>query len=394
MTSLHIPHNPPWQRWSLLGLAVIGLAGGGAYWQRQTTTADPTPAPVLAVAPATVTALGRLEPAGEAIQIHAPTASQERRIAELRVKLGDRLAPGQIIAVLDGGDRLMAALAQAESEVRIAQAQWNQVRAGAKPGAIAAQQAEIDRITAERQAQLQAQRAIVAEREAELTNARTEFERYDSLFEAGAIAAIERDRHELAQDTAQRRLETARAELTRLETTQAPEQARAAATLDQLAEVRGVDLQLAQAQILRAEAARQQAQANLEQLYVRSPRSGVVLEVYSQGGEVVAPEGIIELGETAQMVAIAEVYQSDIQTIRPGQTATITSPALTEPLTGTVTQIGAKVQPQNVVNTDPSSNIDGRIIEVIIALDPDASQKAQGFTNLQVEIQIGLESRK
>lgn len=383
---IHLPQSQPWQRWSILGFALIGLGVGGFYWQRQATTIEATPAPVLAAVPATVTALGRLEPEGEAIQIHAPTASQERRISQLRVKLGDRLTPGQIIAVLDGGDRLAAALAQAESDVRIAQAQWNQVRAGAKPGAIAAQQAEIDRITAERQAQLQAQGAIVAEREAELTNARAELVRYQSLYEAGAIAAIERDRHQLAQDTAQRRLETARAELARLQTTQAPEQARAAATLDQLAEVRAVDLQLAQAQISRAEAARQQAQANLDQLYVRSPRSGVVLDIYSQGGEVVAPEGIIELGETAQMVAIAEVYQSDIQTIRPGQTATITSPALPEPLTGTVTQIGAKVQPQNIVNTDPSSNIDGRIIEVIVALDPDASQQAQGFTNLQVEI--------
>jgi HlyD family secretion protein len=339
----------------------------------------------------TVTALGRLEPQGEVIQVQAPTASQEQRLAELRVALGDRVAAGQVIAVLDGRDRLEAAVIEAQSQVQIAIARLNQVRAGAKPGAIAAQRAEIDRIKANRAAQLHGQQAVVAEREAELQNAIAEFNRYDSLYQDGAIAAVEKDNKQLARDTAQRRLETARAELARLQTTQAPELQQAAASLDQLTEVRAVDVQLAEAEVVRAQAAVQQAQANLEQLDVRSPRAGVVLDVHTHSGEVISPDGIIELGQTEQMVAIAEIYQSDIQAIHPGQTATITSAALSEPLTGTITQLGAKVQQQEVVNTDPSSNIDARVIEVTIQLDPDGSDRASGFTNLQVEVEIALQ---
>ncbi|WP_072621087.1 HlyD family efflux transporter periplasmic adaptor subunit [Spirulina major] len=392
MSSLPLtpPTSKPWRRWTGLGLAVLGLTAGGLYWQQQSVADVPAASPIQVVERETVTALGRLEPQGEAIQVQASTASQEQRIAALRVGLGDRVSAGQIIAVLDGRDRLAAAVAEAQSRVQIAIAQLNQVQAGAKPGAIAAQQATITQITADRAAQLQAQQAVVAEREAELENAIAEFRRYDSLYQDGAISALDHDQKQLARDTAQRRLETARAELTRLQTTQAPELQAATATLEQLAEVRTVDVQAAQAQVAQAQAAVQQAQANLEQLDVRSPRDGVVLDVYTQGGEVISPDGIIELGQTAQMVAIAEIYQSDIQAIRPGQTARITSAALREPLTGTVTQIGAKVQQQEVVNTDPSSNIDARVIEVTIHLDPDASDRARSFTNLQVEIEIAL----
>ncbi|MCW6035693.1 HlyD family efflux transporter periplasmic adaptor subunit [Spirulina subsalsa FACHB-351] len=389
LLTLVSPQALPWQ-YGLFVVLLLVLGGGVLYWRQPWQTADSNALPVSTVERTTVTALGRLEPEGSAIQIHAPTASQERRLAELRVGLGDSIIPGQIIAVLDGRERLEAALEQAQSEVKIAQAQLAQIQAGAKAGTLTAQEAEIERITAERQAQITAQQSIVAERQAELDNAEAELSRYRTLYDDGAIAALDQERKQLARDTAQRRLETARAELSRLQTTQAPELQRARATLEQLAEVRTVDVQLAQAQIQRAQALVQQAQANLDQIYVRSPRGGVVLDIYTHAGEVVAPEGIIELGQTAQMVAIAEVYQSDIQAIRVGQKATITSPALPESLTGSVTQIGAKIQAQNVVNTDPSSNIDARVVEVTIRLDGSASEQASRFTNLQVEVQLSV----
>jgi HlyD family secretion protein len=103
---------------------------------------------------------------------------------------------------------------------------------------------------------------------------------------------------------------------------------------------------------------------------------------------VIASEGIVEIGQTQQMYAIAEVYQSDIQKIKVGQTANITSEALPGILTGTVEQIDNKVQRQTVVNTDPSENIDARVIEVRVRLDQTSNQIAAQFTNLQVEVQV------
>jgi HlyD family secretion protein len=47
------------------------------------------------------------------------------------------------------------------------------------------------------------------------------------------------------------------------------------------------------------------------------------------------------------------------------------------------------VQRQNIVNTDPSANINNRIVEVKVRLDEASSQKVAGLTNLQVKVAIG-----
>ncbi|HEY9813672.1 MAG TPA: HlyD family secretion protein, partial [Candidatus Sericytochromatia bacterium] len=59
-------------------------------------------------------------------------------------------------------------------------------------------------------------------------------------------------------------------------------------------------------------------------------------------------------------------------------------------LQGTVEQIGLQVKKQNVINADPSANIDNRVIEVRIRLDANSSQKVAGFTNLQIEVAISI----
>jgi HlyD family secretion protein len=56
-------------------------------------------------------------------------------------------------------------------------------------------------------------------------------------------------------------------------------------------------------------------------------------------------EGIAELGQTDQMIVVAEVYESDIRKVRLGQRVTITSEgkAFEGELRGTVSQIGLKL---------------------------------------------------
>jgi HlyD family secretion protein len=57
-------------------------------------------------------------------------------------------------------------------------------------------------------------------------------------------------------------------------------------------------------------------------------------------------------------------------------------------LLGKVERIGSQVKRQTIVNTDPSTNIDARVIEVHVALDAASSQKAAKFTNLQITAEI------
>jgi HlyD family secretion protein len=130
----------------------------------------------------------------------------------------------------------------------------------------------------------------------------------------------------------------------------------------------------------------QRAQVELDQATVRAPISGQVLDIHARAGEKVGPSGIAELGKTDQMYAVAEVYETDIGRVRTGQRATIASPALTEPLQGTVERIGLKIGKLDLLNVDPAARTDARVVEVEIRLDDNRPVAA--LTNLQVEVVI------
>ena len=63
---------------------------------------------------------------------------------------------------------------------------------------------------------------------------------------------------------------------------------------------------------------------------------------------------------------------------------------LTGVLTGTVEQIGLEIERQEVVNTDPTANIDAKVVEVKVKLDEASSKQVAGLTNLLVNVQIQL----
>ena len=63
------------------------------------------------------------------------------------------------------------------------------------------------------------------------------------------------------------------------------------------------------------------AKASLELAVVRSPLRAQVLEIHAYPGERVGPEGIMELGRTDRMYAVAEVYETDITGVKVGQLA-------------------------------------------------------------------------
>lgn len=375
----------PWRMVIPMIALCIGGTTAGIFWRH--SVSSPAPQPVV-VPIKTVTALGRLEPKGEVIQLSAPASGQASRIEQLLVKEGDSVKIGQTIAILDNRDQRQAALEEAQEQVGVAQAKLAQIQAGAKQGEIAAQQATIARLDAQRQGDISAQTATVERLQAEVQNAATEYQRYESLYREGAISASVRDNKQLILKTAQKNLQEAQAVLRRTQTISFPQLGEAKANLDRIAEVRPVDVKAAQAEINRAIASVKQAKANLEQAFVKSPQNGTVLKINSRPGEIIGNSGIVEIGETNPMYAVAEVYQSDISRVKTGQRARVSSDSLPGELQGTVEWIDAQVKRQASVNTDPSENIDARIVEVHIRLDQASSQKASKFTNLQVKTVI------
>ncbi len=378
----------PLRRFVIVGAML--LLGGGAYSLWRSLTPSPQSAQSVAAPKIqTVTALGYLEPRGEVIKLSAPNSGGgTNRVEQLLVKRGQMVRTGEVIAVLDSYDRSQAALVQAQKQVAVAQSNLAVVKAGAKQGEISAQQFEIERLEAQRQGDTRAQEAIVARLQAELQNAQIEAQRNELLFQQGAISASFRDSTALALKTAQRNLQEAQVVLRRIETTRSPELASATATLDRISEVRLVDVEAAQAQVDQAIAVVQEAQAQLNLATVRAPQSGMVLEIHTHPGELISSEGIVELGQTEQMTALLEVYQTDIGKVKLGQSVELSAEGVPDAISGTVVEIGVQVKRQNVINSDTSANIDARVVEVRVKLDATAAQKVARLTNLQVTGEI------
>jgi HlyD family secretion protein len=320
-------------------------------------------------------------------------------------------------------------------------AKWQQVRVEVQNDR-ASQTDEITRVKAQWDGDRATQMATVRRLQAALQNAKSEFTRNQQLQLEGAISKSVLDTKQLTVDTAQQQLAEAKATLDRIDRTSqqqlrqaqtklqrinssgqqqtaaaqavldrinltgkqqlnqaqtklqrtnssgGQQVASAQATLAQVREIRPVDINAAQAEVDRTISNAKQAKASLEQSSVKAPQAGEVLYIHTRAGEVVSSDGIVEIGQTEQMEAIAEVYQSDVGKVRLGQKAKVFSSAIAGELTGTVSQIGAQVRRQTIVNTDPSTNIDARIVEVHVTLDRSSSQKAAKSTNLQVRVTI------
>ncbi|MEB3335973.1 MAG: ABC exporter membrane fusion protein [Leptolyngbyaceae bacterium] len=365
------------------GFSIFAYSIFSSSGKAQTESVAPTLDPS---SPGTISALGRLEPKGTVIKVAAPSGLGSSRVSKLLVKEGSLVKAGQVIAVMDMSDRLFASYLQAEAGVTEARSRLAQVQAGAKAGDIAAQQAVITRLEADTNGELAVQQATVARHQAEFRTAQREYERYQSLYRAGAISASLLDTKKLEMMTSEAQVKESEAAFQRTLRAAREQLKREKATLNSLAEVRPTDIQQAQAQVEVAIANLQRAKAELEDAAVRSPLTGQVIKVHTEPGEIVGSDGIVELGNTSQMYAIAEVYETDVSQVAVGQKATITSSAFPGTIAGIVEQVGLQIRKNDVLNTDPAADADVRVVEVKIRLAN--SQKVARLTNLQVKVTI------
>ena len=133
---------------------------------------------------------------------------------------------------------------------------------------------------------------------------------------------------------------------------------------------------------------------DLRDATLRAPMAGTVLDVLAREGERPGDSGVLELGQTDFMEVVAEVYETDISRIRPGQRARITSEhgGFTGELSGQVREISRQVNRRDVFSADPKDAVDARVVEVRIALDPPASQRVRNLTRMQVLVRIDTAS--
>ncbi len=362
----------------LLGLGVSRLISSRQDLVKPEATATP-------LQRVEVAALGRLEPRGEVIRVSAPNTELLKR---LNVKQGDAVRTGAVLGYLDSYEERLAERDFAASQLVEAR---QKLEAATQLGEAQIQEAQtrIQQVQAPGGAEIAALRASVRQLEAELTLATQNLARQQSLRQAGAISQQSLDQQISTTRQAEEKLKNAQAVLAQKESEQA------ANLRNAQAQSQSQQANLSVTQVQTAVQSSQQnlnlAEARLERTIIRAPSSGRVLRIVTRSGEAIGTDGILDLGDTSQMFVVAEIYETDVSLVRPGQPAVISSRngAFGKPLTGKVSSIGWQIFKNNVLDDDPAANADSRVVEVKIRLDDGKAVEA--LTNLQVDVKINVQ---
>jgi HlyD family secretion protein len=330
--------------------------------------------------PAQVVARGRLEPGTEIIAVGLPAGSQ---VARLAVREGDWVEKDTPLAYLDSYGEMAAARDSANAQLREAD---KRLRAETDYGEASVEAARLRIRQADEVALLaiQAQDAEVRRSQAEMEKAQLDLRRSRQMLDDKAVAQSHYDNAALIARQAEEQFQ------------------RNKVTLAQLKLDREIKLRLARAELRSAEAgslrgqlaaqvgslteALKVAEARRDRAVIRAPVPGQILKILTHAGEAAGREPLLKMGDTHAMYAVAEVYETDVRFVRPGQKATATSKAFPDTLTGEVERVSVLVHRNDVLAIDPAADADARVVEVRVRLHD--SSVASRYNQLQVDVAI------
>lgn len=181
--------------------------------------------------------------------------------------------------------------------------------------------------------------------------ARTERERSQRLFDTGASTRSELDTRTAAADQADAAVAQAEARLAIAQTSRSTssgtvEAARgrllAAQTGPEQIAAATAQVELARARVAQAEAAVTQAELNLGYTQIRAERAGVVARKNVEPGQMVSPERpLLALVDLDDVWVVANLKETQLASLRPGQRAEIEIDAYDTTLRGTVDSVQA-----------------------------------------------------
>jgi HlyD family secretion protein len=345
----------PRSRWLKIALAVAVVAGlglGVGLPIQRLLAEKHLPANGLSKTSPDIGCLGRVQPATRVRRLVPPTSLVADRLVALKVSQGDHVEADQLLGWFGDREVRLASVHQAEADLASAEAKLAQVKAGAKKGDIAAAEAQ-----------------VVRARAAEV-NAQHELDRVEKLAREKVVSPSEIDARRSSWEIAQAER-------------QATEH-----TLTSVAEVRQVDVQVAEAGVATARAALDYARAELSLGELRAPVAGTVLRVHTWPGERPGPEGVLEIGNLDELHVVAEVYETDVMRVRCGQNARIKVTGLSEPVRGQVVEVGWEIGRKDVLSTDPIADVDARVVEVRVRVNAQDTPKLARLTHMQVQVVI------
>ena len=356
---------------------------GGVAAVATTAAEDSAEAP-----PQLVVARGRLQPVGGIIDLSGMVGD---RVAEIPVHEGQEVKAGTVLASFESYPLRAAELKLAQTELeeskRRLKADLELANATASEAKIAERQAETIDL------EIAAQQNQVKLLESRLRVAQNDAERFNKL-DTDLISPQEREHKALLLEQAERELDSSRSLLEKLVKTQELSREAAAAKVRSAeANVQRVE-PLARIPALEANVNLAAEKARMAQIV--APSDGTVLRISIQPGEMIGQRPIIQFGALEQMEVVAEVYETEVSRVAPGQPVEITTGtkeanyrngALPAPLQGRVVRIGSVVAQNEILGIDPAERADARVVSVTILIE-NPSEAARRLVNLQVNASI------
>jgi HlyD family secretion protein len=267
---------------------------------------------------------GRVEPVSGEVRLDALVLG---RVAEVLVKVGDRVGAGDLLVRIDDAEA-RARLAAAEAQALLRKRERDGVRVCC---------AAADLRKAE-DAAFDADQALAAARQT-----------LDRHCQARASAATLTDARERIAE-AERRLQDAREELVRRKAAAKAPGARATLLAAARAEVAA-------------------AQALFDKTRVRAPFAATILQLPARAGETASPQRpLVVLADLSQLRVRADLDERNAAGVSVGQAALIRSESFAEPIHGKVAAIApALVPPQAAVNGGRRPP-EGNVVEVLVEL--------------------------
>jgi len=341
---------------------------------------DPSRGDTGAAKPAKIVALARLEPKGGILELGGTPGD---RIETLGVQTGRDVKKDEVLITF--GSHKLRAL-----ELEAAKRQYEETRerltAEQAYGDALVRQAEVGvRLLELDNLEVTAGQTRIKSLELQAETAGRNYDRV-SRVSADITSPQQLDQVRLLRDQAANELAAARDQLNKLMKGRDLRQIESAAKLD---EAKAGRMKIDATVPLRSlEVAGQVALEKQNLSVLKAPSDGRILDVLCDEGDGVGQLPLVRMGDVREMVAIAEVYETQVRYAAPGASCTLTADALAQPLSGKVEKIGLIVGKNRMYSLDPTRNADLRVVEVRILLDAASAARAARFVSLQVNATI------